>query len=739
MKTINRILSSVLLAAIIAVGSAQVTEMSSIKASAAYTHDLSITGYESFNLTTDEYTDIEYRFSGEGIAAVQLKTSSNFTAYTKDVRWLEYPFTCQAFYSIKNLDGEDGSLQFSLLDDDGQEAMTFTTSVTVNISSNAPVEPMILFENMYFPQSIDEGYGQHISGVVSSNKNIDAVQAVVYNSDSNVVLSAKHYPNATSYSLYDSNIDWSLSFAKLSPGDYTLTYFVASGSADRSYTHNFTVKAKEAAIPIVNFENMNFPSSFKEGTDPVMDGSIRSTQNIDYLSVEVRDSYGNLALSSYNNLAWRYITLRNSGVNVEIDFSKLDTGDYTINYYASSGLGSNTYTQYFTVYPAYKPDPVITFSDMLFPFSINEGNGQHISGTIDSTENIDAVQAVVTDSSGNVWLNAKRYPGQNEYELFNSPLDWDLSFSKLPTGEYTLTYFVASGTTDRSYSHSFTVRENAESGAIILFHDIEFPENIAVGKGEHIKGKITSSGIIKKIQAVITDSSSGKEVNSAVKYPNASTYVLYNSDLDWALPFGELSSGNYTLTYNVTAGSTTESYSCSFSVGKNTDMTLSRENGFSYCAKWWNKRNNSWPNKGSDCSNFAAQFLWASGLQTDSKFTPGSRTVLGFDNLKKYLYETYGVETIMRKRYSDCLAVEKGFAKYKSKLSAKDVSPGDLVVMPGYDSNGNLINDGHIMIVYKVKGSKIYCYGHSNNRNGKKYYVNDSYIQGVVKTSALFE
>ena len=523
MKNINRPLSSVLLAAIIAVGSAQVTEMSSIKASAAYTHDLSITGYESFNLTTDEYTDIEYRFSGEGIAAVQLKTSSNFTAYTKDVRWLEYPFTCQAFYSIKNLDGKNGSLDFCLLDDDGQEAMTFTTSVTVNISSSAPVEPTILFENMYFP------------------------------------------------------------------------------------------------------------------------------------------------------------------------------------------------------------------------YSINEGDGQHVSGTINSTENIDAVQAVVTDSSGNVWLNAKRYPGQNEYELFNSPLDWDLSFSKLPTGRYTLTYFVASGITDRSYSHSFTVRENAESGAIILFHDIEFPENIAIGKGEHIKGKITSSGIIKKIQAVITDSSSGKEVNSAVKYPNASTYVLYNSDLDWALPFGELSSGNYTLTYNVTAGSTTESYSCSFSVGKNTDMTLSRENGFSYCAKWWNKRNKSWPNKGSDCSNFAAQFLWASGLQTDSKFTPGSRTVLGFDNLKKYLYETYGVETIMRKRYSDCLAVEKGFAKYKSKLSAKDVSPGDLVVMPGYDSNGNLINDGHIMIVYKVKGSKIYCYGHSNNRNGKKYYVNDSYIQGVVKTSALFE
>ena len=91
--------------------------------------------------------------------------------------------------------------------------------------------------------------------------------------------------------------------------------------------------------------------------------------------------------------------------------------------------------------------------------------------------------------------------------MFNSALDWDLSFSELPAGDYKLTYFVASGATDRSYTHTFTVRENTEDGAIILFHDMEFPENIAVGKGQHIKGTITSSGIIKKVQAVITDSS----------------------------------------------------------------------------------------------------------------------------------------------------------------------------------------------------------------------------------------
>ncbi len=841
MKHITKALSSILLAASIAVGSVAVSEITSVSASAADTHDLSITGYVSFYLTQGEYTDIEYRFSGEGIAAVHLRTSDNMTAYTKNVRWIEYPGTCQAFYCIKNLDGNDGTLQFSLLDDDYQEAMTFNTNILVekepaqitfndmyfptsinegehchisgeitstdmidsieayvfqygssnvvlyssvspdrtsyglydsdldngidfsklsagsyyisyhvtsgtkeeyytidfNVNSTVPVEPTVTFSDMYFPSSIDEGNGQHVSGTISSTQNIDTIQAIVYNSDSNAVLSAKQYPNSKSYSLYDSDLDWALSFSQLLPGDYTLTYFVASGSADRSYTHNFTVKAEEPAVPVVSFENMSFPSSFEQDTDPVMNGNIRSTQNVDYLSIEVRDSYGNIVLYSYNNLAWWYITLQDSGMNTDIDFSKLDAGDYTINYYASSGLGSNTYTQYFTVYPAYKPDPVITFSSMSFSESIPKGNGQHISGTISSTDEIDTIQAVVTDSSGKVWLNAKRYPGQNTYSLFNSALDWDLSFSELPAGDYKLTYFVASGATDRSYTHTFTVRENTEDGAIILFHDMEFPENIAVGKGQHIKGTITSSGIIKKVQAVITDSS-GKEIKSAVKYPNTGSYTLYDSELDWALPFSGLGAGSYTLTYNVTAGSSTQSYSCNFTVGKNTSTKLSLEKGFAYCAKWWNKRNKSWPNNGSDCANFASQFLAASGLPKDSQFKPGTRVVKGFDNLKKYLYKNYGVQTIMRKKYSDCLAVEEGFAKYKSNLSYKDIKPGDLVVMPGYDSNGNKINDGHIMIVYKVSGSKIYCYGHSNDRNGKTFYVSDSYIQGVVKTSALF-
>ena len=743
MKTISKTLSSILLAATIVTSSVQLTKMASITASAAYTNDLSITGYESFYLTSGEYTDIEYRFSGEGIAAVRLKTSSNLSAFTKNVRWVEYPGSCQAFYSIKSLDGNDGTMQFSLLDDDGHEAMSFRTQVIIETETEDEVvtpAPCVYFEDLYFPAFLEVGQGNHISGTISSTDLIDSIQAVVYNSDSDAILTANCCPNSTSYSLRNSDLDWGLSFGQLLPGDYTLTYFVASGSTDRSYTHNFTVKAEEAAVPVISFENMSFPTSFEEGCDPIMKGSISSTQNVDSISIEVCDSYGNVVLSTYNNLSWWNITLKDSSMNTEIDFSKLDPGDYTINYYASSGLGNNTYTQYFTVYSAYKPDPVITFSSMSFPKSIPQGNGQHISGMISSTYDIDAIQAVVTDSSGKVWLNAKRHPDQqNTYSLFNSSLDWDLSFSELPAGDYKLTYFVASGATDRSYVHSFSVKAKELPAPKITFSEMEFPENLDVNKGQHIKGTVSSSDSISKIRAVVKDSD-GKSVISVTKYPNAKSYSLYDSDLDWALPFSSLSAGDYTLTYTAVSGKATESYTHKFSVGKKSTNKLDLSKGLKYCAKWWNDRNSEiWPNSGSDCSNFASQFLWAAGLKTDSKFKPGSRTVLGFDNLKKYLYEKYGVNTIMRKHYSDCLAVEEGFAKYKSKLSYKDIAPGDLVVMPGYDSNGNKINDGHIMIVYKVSGSKIYCYGHSNNRNGKKYYISDSYVQGVVKTSVLFE
>ena len=91
MKRISKTLSSVLLAAAIAVSSVQASEMTSVTANAAYTNDLSITGYAALDLTPDEYTEVDFTFSGEGIAAVRRESSGNLSVYTKEIIWSAYP------------------------------------------------------------------------------------------------------------------------------------------------------------------------------------------------------------------------------------------------------------------------------------------------------------------------------------------------------------------------------------------------------------------------------------------------------------------------------------------------------------------------------------------------------------------------------------------------------------------------------------------------------------------------
>ena len=127
MKRISKTLSSVLLAAAIAVSSVQASEMTSVTANAAYTNDLSITGYAALDLTPDEQTEVDFTFSGEGIAAVRRESSSNLSVYTKEIIWSAYPNDCYAVYCVKSNDGNGGLLKFSLLDDDYQEAFSFTT------------------------------------------------------------------------------------------------------------------------------------------------------------------------------------------------------------------------------------------------------------------------------------------------------------------------------------------------------------------------------------------------------------------------------------------------------------------------------------------------------------------------------------------------------------------------------------------------------------------------------------
>ena len=150
----------------------------------------------------------------------------------------------------------------------------------------------------------------------------------------------------------------------------------------------------------------------------------------------------------------------------------------------------------------------------------------------------------------------------------------------------------------------------------ITFSSISNPGTITKGNGVHISGTIKSSNSkLSSITASIRNSS-GKSVVSKTVKPNAYSYSIYNSALDWAMTFGSLSTGSYTLRYDVkTADGTSNSISKSFTVkAKSTSASKpTNTSGYdanaalAYAKKNWNK------NPEQQCAEFVSQCLKAGG------------------------------------------------------------------------------------------------------------------------------
>lgn len=91
----------------------------------------------------------------------------------------------------------------------------------------------------------------------------------------------------------------------------------------------------------------------------------------------------------------------------------------------------------------------------------------------------------------------------------------------------------------------------------IAFSDLSGPGTLIVGKGNHIKGTISSTGAkLSSIAATVKDSNN-KTVMTKIVNPNTYSYSLENSDLDYKLTFGDLKSGSYSITYTAKASNKT--------------------------------------------------------------------------------------------------------------------------------------------------------------------------------------
>lgn len=233
-----------------------------------------------------------------------------------------------------------------------------------------------------------------------------------------------------------------------------------------------------------------------------------------------------------------------------------------------------TITQNQTLY-AHWEKTTITFTSVTAPGggTIKQGTGEHITGTVTSTgSKIKTISAVVKNSSGASVLTPDPVTvNEYSYTLYDSALDWRLSFCTLAAGSYTLTYTVKTvDGTSATKSVSLAVNKSSALATTITYSSISGPGTIKVGQGNHISGTIKSTGSkIKTVSAVVKNSSGSVVLTADPVTVDAYSYRLYDSDLDWRLPFGTLSAGTYTLIYTAkTADGTSKTYSIKFTVKK---------------------------------------------------------------------------------------------------------------------------------------------------------------------------
>ncbi len=206
----------------------------------------------------------------------------------------------------------------------------------------------------------------------------------------------------------------------------------------------------------------------------------------------------------------------------------------------------------------------VAFGSMYSPSKLTQGNSYNLGGTITSSgAPISSFKGEIL--SGNTVIMSKTvYPNAYSVNIRNSAVNTSLAFGRLGSGSYTLRYTVTAGSTTKIYTKNFTVQAKKAS---ISFNSMSAPSSINKGNSYALSGTIrTTNQPIYCITAQIKDSNN-TAVLSKTDYPNSYSYSIKYSAIDYAMKFGQLTAGDYTLVYTVVAGDgTTSSKSYSFKV-----------------------------------------------------------------------------------------------------------------------------------------------------------------------------
>ncbi len=171
------------------------------------------------------------------------------------------------------------------------------------------------------------------------------------------------------------------------------------------------------------------------------------------------------------------------------------------------------------------------------------GTGVHLAGSFKSTgSKISSIQATISGTKLNKTITKIN---SYQYNLYNSKLDYAMTFGDLKAGTYTINYKVktVSGLT-KTFSSNITVKEKT----IITASGIK---NLSTteGTGTHLVGTLKSTGSkINSVNVSVKNTSLSKTQSKINSY----SYNLNNSSLDYAMTFGDLDAGTYTISYYVT-------------------------------------------------------------------------------------------------------------------------------------------------------------------------------------------
>ena len=211
-------------------------------------------------------------------------------------------------------------------------------------ASNVNYASELSISDQTIPDSLKQGYGFSVRGIISSNYRIKKVVVGVYNSSGKAMISKTVNPDAWSYDL--SKIDYDIKFGTVPVGTFKYKITATDEKASAVLVNaSFTVTG-ESTLKIKSY---NYPKKIKKGKAYSIKGKISSNNKLTKVTVMVVNSKGKVKCKASAKPGKKTYNVKK--LDRKIRFGKLGKGTYYYKIKASDTVKSKTLVKKkFTVY-----------------------------------------------------------------------------------------------------------------------------------------------------------------------------------------------------------------------------------------------------------------------------------------------------------------------------------------------------------------------------------------------------